>query len=326
MYNNMVKIDAKDREILYQLDLDSRQSFAKIGKKVGLSKTVVAYRINKLKEHEIIKNFYTVVDAFKLGYISFRVYLVYQYVTQETEEEIIDYFVSQKLNWWTISAEGRFDLTVIMWVKDINDFYSFWEKTLRKYRDYFHDQWFSVYVQSYSYRHSYLLDDSKSSNRTKFEITGGGKIVEIDDLDFKVLRLIAPNARMPIKEIAKRLNTTVTVISYRIKKLIKLEVIQGFRTDIDFSKLGYKFFKADIHLKDYKQRGDIINYIRLNPNLVRVDRSVGISDLELEFHVKGLPQFHQIMRDLTNRFPDAIKKYQYVYASKLHKMNYMPEK
>ena len=325
MYNIMSKIDTKDKEILYQLDIDSRQSFAQIGKKVGLSKTVVAYRINKLKELEIIKNFYAVIDAFKLGYISFRIYIVYQYMTQEVEEEIIKWFVSQKLTWWTITAEGRFDLAVIMWVKDVNDFYSFWETTLRKYRDYFANQFFSVYVQIYGYRHSYLLGDEARGNRTKFEITGGGKPVETDELDFKILRLLAPNARMPIKEIAQRLNTTVTVVNYRIKKLMKKGVIQGFRTDIDFFKLGYRFFKADVYLRDYKQRGNIINYVKSNPHLIRIDRSVGISDLELEFHVKSLTQFHTIMRDIMNQFPDTIRRYEYVYASKLHKMNYMPE-
>ena len=41
-------------------------------------------------------------------------------------------------------------------------------------------------------------------------------------------------------------------------------VIQGFRTDIDFSKLGYQFFKADIYLRDYKKRGNIINYVKTN--------------------------------------------------------------
>ncbi|MBN1861108.1 MAG: Lrp/AsnC family transcriptional regulator [Candidatus Thermoplasmatota archaeon] len=321
----MVKIDSKDREILYQLDLDSRQSFAKIGSKVGLSKTVVAYRINKLIENEIIKTFYTVVDAFKLGYISFRIYLVYQYMTQAKEKEIIDYFTSQKLTWWTISAEGRFDLALIMWVKDINDFYSFWDETLRRFRDYFMEQQFSVYIQLYTYRHSYLLDDVRKSDRTKFEITGGGVQVTIDELDFKLLRLIAPNARMPVKEIATRLDTTVSIVNYRIKKLIKEGVIQGFRTDVDFTKLGYQFFKADIDLKDYKQRGKIINYIKTNPHLIRIDKSVGISDLELEYHVHSLEEFHGIMKDLVNKFPDVIKKYKYVYASKLHKMNYMPE-
>lgn len=321
----MVKIDSKDREILYQLDLDSRQSFARIGDQVGLSKTVVAYRVNKLIEKGIIKTFYTVIDAFKLGYISFRVYLVYQYMNQEKEKEIIDYFTSQKLTWWTISAEGRFDLALIMWVKDINDFYSFWDETLKRFRDYFLEQQFSAYIQLYSYRHSYLLDDMKKSDRTKFEITGGGSQVKIDELDFKLLRLIAPHARMPVKEIAKRLNTTVAVINYRIKKLIKDEVIQGFRSDMDLTKLGYQFFKADIDLRDYKQRGKIINYVKTNPHLVRIDKSVGISDLELEFHVLSLEQFHDIMKDLVNKFPNVIKKYRYVYASKLHKMNYMPE-
>jgi DNA-binding Lrp family transcriptional regulator len=321
----MVKIDSKDREILYQLDLDSRQSFSKIGNKVGLSKTVVAYRVNKLIENGIIKTFYTVIDAFKLGYISFRIYLVYQYMTQTKEKELIDYFTSQKLNWWTISAEGRFDLAVIMWVKDINDFYSFWEESLKRFRDYFLEQQFSVYIQLYSYRHSYLLDDMRKSDRTKFEITGGGTQTKIDELDFKLLRLIAPNARAPVKEIAQRLNTTVAVVNYRIKKLLKEGVIQGFRCDMDLSQLGYQFFKADIDLKDYKQRGKIINYAKINPHLVRIDKSVGISDLELEYHVKSLEQFHEIMKDLINRFPDVIKKYRYVYASKLHKMNYMPE-
>lgn len=325
MYNIMSKIDGKDREILYQLDINSRQSFAQIGKKVGLSKTVVAYRLNKLKDLGIIKNFYTVIDAFKLGYISFRIYIVYQYMTNEVEEEIIKWFVNQKLNWWTISAEGRFDLAVIMWVKDVNEFYSFWEMTLRKFRDYFQNQFFSVYIQIYGYRHSYLLGDQARGNRTKFEITGGGKPVETDELDFKILRILAPNGRIPIKEIAQRLNTTVTVVNYRIKKLMKKEVIQGFRTDFDFSKLGYRFFKADLHLKDYRERGKIINYVKSDPHLIRIDRSVGISDLELEFHVKSLTQFHQIMRDIMSKFPDTIRRYEYVYSAKLHKMNYMPE-
>ncbi|PNX54063.1 MAG: hypothetical protein BV458_01355 [Thermoplasmata archaeon M9B2D] len=321
----MVKIDSKDREILYQLDLDSRQSFAKIGSKVGLSKTVVAYRVNKLIENDIIKTFYTVIDAFKLGYISFRIYLVYQYMTQEKEKEIISYFTSQKLNWWTISAEGRFDLALIMWVKNINDFYSFWDEALKRFRDYFMEQQFSVYIQQYSYRYSYLLNDMKKSDRTKFEITGGGAQVKIDDLDFRLLRLIAPSARISAKELAKRLNTTVAVVNYRIKKLMKEGVIQGFRTDIDLTKLGYQFFKADIDLRDFKQRGKIVNYAKTNPHLVRIDKSVGISDLELEYHVLSLEQFHDIMKDLVNKFPDIIKKYKYVYASKLHKMNYMPE-
>ena len=320
----MVKLDLKDRRILYELDINSRRSLLQIGKKVGLPKNVVAYRINKLKEIGLIKNFYTVIDAYKLGYLAFRVYLKYQYMNEDIEKEMIQHFTNQKLNWWTISAEGRFDLAVIMWVKNVNQYYAFWESTLRKFRDYIQSEMFSVYIQIHSYRHSYLLDDYKKEDRAKFELTGGGKQAKIDELDFKILRIMAPNARIPITDIAKQTSSTVTVINYRIKKLIKLGVIQGFRADIDFAKLGYQFFKADVYLKDYKKREKIIDYVKFNPHLIRIDQSVGISDLELEFHAENLQQFHAIMRDLKNTFPNTIKFYEYVYASKLHKMNYMP--
>jgi len=321
----MVKIDRKDREILYQLDLNSRQSFAKIGKQVGLPKTVVAYRINKLKDANIIKTFYTVIDAFKLGYTSLRIYLVFQYTTEDIENEIIQYFSQNKLNWWTISAEGRFDLAVIMWVKNINDFYAFWEKTLRKYRDYFQEQQFSAYIQAYNFRNTYLLGETNKTERIKMQITAGGKPVKTDDLDFQILKILGPNARMPIREIASTLNTTVSIVNYRINKLVNQGVIQGFRTDIDLFKLGYQFFKADIYLRDYQKRGNIINYVRTNPYLVRIDRSIGISDLELEFHVKSINHFHDIMHELINKYRESIKNYKYVYASKLHNMNYLPE-
>ena len=49
----MEKIDLKDRKILYELDIDSRQSFRNIGRKVGLSKDVVASRVKKLKENAL---------------------------------------------------------------------------------------------------------------------------------------------------------------------------------------------------------------------------------------------------------------------------------
>jgi len=44
----MEKLDLKDRKILHELDKNSRQSFRIIGRKVSLSKDVVANRVKKL--------------------------------------------------------------------------------------------------------------------------------------------------------------------------------------------------------------------------------------------------------------------------------------
>lgn len=42
--NLKMKLDLKDKKILYELDLDSRATLNEIAQKVGLSKQVVDYR------------------------------------------------------------------------------------------------------------------------------------------------------------------------------------------------------------------------------------------------------------------------------------------
>ena len=74
----MIKADKKDRDILYQLDLNSRQSLKSIGDKVHLKKNVVQYRIEKLVKSGIIKNFYTSINFHKLGFVNLGIHIKYQ--------------------------------------------------------------------------------------------------------------------------------------------------------------------------------------------------------------------------------------------------------
>lgn len=322
----MEKIDFKDRKILYQLDLNSRQPFSQIGKKVGLPKNVVSYRISRLKEMGIIKNFYTVIDIYKLGFIMMRFHYKYQYTTPEIEKEIIDYFVKHTNSTLVASTKGMFNLKVIKIIKNINDFYNMWQETQKKFGYYFQDKSSALFINEMYYAPSYLLlDDYDKEKRERVTLVGRGKRVEIDDMDFKILRLISSDARMQMTDIAEKLTSTTHTIKYKIKKLKQLGVIQGFRTDIDISKLGYHIFRVNIFLKDYKQRSEIINYIKFNPNLVFIDTYTGEADLEIEFYLEDMNQLHQIMQNLMKKFPDAISYYKHLNIIKYHKFLYMPE-
>lgn len=321
----MVKIDLKDRKILYELDNDSRQSLSNIGKKVGLHKNVVLYRIKRLKKTGVIRYFYTVIDSFKLGYNCFRVYFVFQHTNPQIRKEIIDYFVKNKYTWWVGTFEGDYDLAVVMWVKELHDFHVFWEETLKRYRQYFLSYIFCNYVHLHLLRNSFIVDKFDESDRETYKITGGGRKAKTDNLDFQILEILAKDARIPTIDIVKRLNSTVDTINNRIKRLIGLDVIQGFRVSIDYSKLGYQFYKVNINLVEYNNRGRIISYVKKNPHLIMIDKSIGYYDLELDLWVKNIKQFHEIMDDLTLKFPKSIKNYNYVHDPQLHKMLYIPE-
>ena len=60
-------MDKKDLRILSELDADARQSNNQIGRKIGLSKEVVKYRIDKLTKDGVILRFHTVINYFRLG-------------------------------------------------------------------------------------------------------------------------------------------------------------------------------------------------------------------------------------------------------------------
>ncbi|PIB24914.1 ArsR family transcriptional regulator [Amylibacter kogurei] len=61
------QLDAIDRKILVELQIDASQSLDEIAKKVGASKTPVWNRIRKLRESGLIKRETVLLDADKLG-------------------------------------------------------------------------------------------------------------------------------------------------------------------------------------------------------------------------------------------------------------------
>ena len=121
----MEKLDLKDKKIINELFIDSRQSFRSIGRKVGLSKDIVLSRVNKLIELGIIERFYTEINLFKLGYLSFRLYITFQNTTPEIKEEIIDSFTDCKYSILVASIKGEYDLVTFVLFKSLDYFFSF---------------------------------------------------------------------------------------------------------------------------------------------------------------------------------------------------------
>ena len=317
----MEKLDLKDRKILYELDIDSRQSFSQLGKKVGLHKDVVAYRVKKLQEKGIIKNFYTELNCYKLGYSEVKFYLTYQNITPEIKQEILDYLVKSPYTDILHSIQGQYDLCVISWVESIPEFYNIWKNIINKYRDFFSNQIFCVHNKLIDYKKFFLLDEEpdKKGDRIIWLKSSSDKKVEIDSLDKKILELLAPNSRITTIEIAQKLKSTVTTINSRIKKLVNTSVIVHYSINIDWPKIGYEWYKVDIVLKDPEKMQQIVDHIENNPNLYYRFASLGYVDLELVFALNNANQLHQIMEDLSSKFPNTIRNYKYFSTIKTNK-------
>lgn len=79
-------------------------------------------------------------------------------------------------------------------------------------------------------------------------------MVKLDELDLKILTFLQEDARMTIRDIAKRLNISTTPIFNRIKRLEKEKVIDRYVAILNAEEVGKNLFAfVFISLKDHSK-------------------------------------------------------------------------
>jgi DNA-binding Lrp family transcriptional regulator len=315
-------LDKKDRDLLYLLDVNARQSFSQLARKTKMSKQLVKYRIERLESLGFIKGYFTMIDSSRLGFTTFRAYLKFRNLTPEKKKKIIQYLREQKPIWAVVLITGKWDVALGIAVKDIYDFYDIWEKLLKDQLQYISDYKVSIYSPIHHYTKSYLTE--KQDNTTP-RILGGKEKAEFDKIDLEILSNLAKNARISLLDLSDKVNLTPEAVSSRIKTLEKKKIIQGYRALIDVSKLGYEFYKAEIRLSNYDKIQEIYSFCHKHPNIYQVDKTIGGETLEIEFHVKSLRQMLKIIEEFEQAFPKIIEKFDYITVLEEEKMTFMPE-
>lgn len=325
MANYLVKLDIKDRKILYQLDLDSRQSFRSIGRKIGLSKDIVASRLKRLQNEGIINACYVYFDAYRLGYTFYRFYFVFQYITPEIRKEIIQGLVNIRHSCFVTTCEGRIELSVYFAVKNefMSEFEMMWDKFYSRYRNYFARTYFSIWTNVIIYPYSFLINDEGEARADKncIKRISGKHRVEVDELDLQILQKLFQDARIPTTKLAESIDVSPGTIAKRIKTLHKKGIIIGYNMDLNFSKLDYNLYKLDIELGNPTYKTKINEYITNNPHVRARYISLGdTADLEYEINLKDVNQLHELMEKVTRKYPSSIRTYTYFNSLKKHKI------
>lgn len=318
----MKNIDLKDRKILYELDLNARQSDAAIGRKVNLSKDMVNRRIRKLIENGVIKYFYTIIDATRLGYISGRLIIKFQHDTPEKEIEMVNLLVAKPYTWWIGRIEGQRDLCLTIWAKDIYNLFNILREIQQEFKWLIKDFVPGIYAKFYQYRRAYLVN--KQIPDSKPVITCFREVADFDQTDINLLKIIAADARIPTTDIAKRLHVTSDTVRMRLNKLIGKKIIQGFRAALDLRNLGYLWYKIQLDLEDVSKISNIIHYASNNPNIVYAYEVIGGYDLELELEVENYEQFKKILDEIRDIFSKEIRYCDHFLFSEEFKIIYMP--
>ena len=312
-------MDNLDWKILEVLDWKARLPINQIAKLTRSNKDVVAYRIKKLQDEKIIKRYYPVLDMFKLGYHTLRLYLDLEELDEKEEQKIVDFLDKEVKAGLIFRMDYPYRYGIVVWTKSIFDIERIIIKikgTLGKRLLRYNYTLFCTYKV---YPKDYLF--GKKIHERNYSLQPQ-ELGSYDRIDFLILHELAKNARLSTVQIAQNLTIPQTTVSHKIKNLEKKKIILGYRAEINFIKLGYTNYFLEIYLEDNHNLAQIEAWANTQQNTVWLQRIIGTCDIEIEVEVKDRVELEALLNELRTRF-NNIRKIIF-WSQEYKKLTFLP--
>ena len=110
----------------------------------------------------------------------------------------------------------------------------------------------------------------------------------LDQLDRKIWRLIAEDARIPFLEVARECKVSGAAIHQRIQKLTNLGILKGSQFIIDPEKIGYETCAyMGLNLKNPERFDEAVEALKKIPEIVECHFTTGEYDLFIKLYARN---------------------------------------
>ena len=305
-----IQLDLIDRKILAELDKNCRIPNSILAKKVRKSREAVKYRIQQLQKKGVVQGFITSINPNKLGYFMFKVYLKLENIPAEREKFFEELKQNKDVYWMGIS-DGAFDCVFAILSKNITEYYEKINVLLSRWERLIVSKILGTMVDTRQYNKKFFTNE-KDSPVVIFAVD----VVEnkVDELDIKILNVLANDARIALAELARKVKSTIEIVRGRMRKMEEKGIILSYRLSVDLNKLGLEFFKAIIYFRTLSERDEkaLFEWMRTHPYSLYYIRSLAPWEVEFEFVVESYQHFNQIINELRQKFPHVIRNYEHL--------------
>jgi Lrp/AsnC family transcriptional regulator for asnA, asnC and gidA len=124
------------------------------------------------------------------------------------------------------------------------------------------------------------------------------KDYEIDNIDLKILALLAEDAKMPYTEVAKRVFVSGGTVHVRMRKLEEMGIVRGTTLKMDYSKMGYDITAfLGIYLEKSSLYDVVIKKLFNIPEIVKIYYTTGNYNIFVKLHCKDTNHLKDVLHD-----------------------------
>ncbi len=299
------KLNKKDLQLIKLLDENSRITNKAISKKLKISSSNVAYRIENLKKNKIIENFYLLVNSF--AFHPWHNRLLIKLKPGWKIQEIKDFCRKNKNIGWYMLLEGDWNFGCQIFYNNPSESLEVLREILGYLEKYVEDYTISSMVRIEKFEHNFLYENPIKEHTIYKKIP----IQKLDNLDKKILSEMYHNSRTKFIDIANKLKIDYKTIANRYKKMVRQGVIIANKVKINRIKLGYDYNKVFLNLNTFngEEISKIKKFLLKDKRILFVTEAVGWADLEFEIFIESQNEYRDFQRVFMETFGKSIKKY-----------------
>jgi Lrp/AsnC family transcriptional regulator, leucine-responsive regulatory protein len=121
--------------------------------------------------------------------------------------------------------------------------------------------------------------------------------VRLDDIDRRLLALLARDARVSQRGLARELRMSPPAIGERIARLERAGVIRGYRVDVDWSALGYVTGYLAVTAMQGADQSEIMRALHQLPEVQDIAVITGSMDMLARVRVRDYTHLRQFLLD-----------------------------
>jgi Lrp/AsnC family transcriptional regulator, leucine-responsive regulatory protein len=122
--------------------------------------------------------------------------------------------------------------------------------------------------------------------------------MELDNIDFQILRLLSENSRVQWKDLGKQIHMTGQAVGNRIKKLEESGVIKAYSLIVDEMKVGLAFTAFVIIYMKTADHDSFIRFINDQHEVVEAHRVSGEGCYHLKIKVNSQEQLNLFLNKI----------------------------
>ena len=140
-------------------------------------------------------------------------------------------------------------------------------------------------------------------------------MIELDPIDRKILDELTADARIPIAELARRVNLSKTPVAARVRQLEEIGLITGYRAMLSPLKLGLSHVTfVEVRLSDTRERAlqAFNEAVRKIPEVEECHMIAGGFDYLLKVRSRTIEDYRRIMAESLSSLPNVHSTSTYV--------------